>query len=133
MRAILVDIWHSFLRLPGWVKIWVIFVLGPVNLASLLFLNQPMGGAIAVLAYCGIAPNVILAFLCRGVSRLMALPHIVFWSPLMFILAPFLAHNQELPPIFAAYLVVLFFVNLVSLAFEFCDTFMWFRGDRAVF
>ena len=127
------EIWQSFWRLPVWVRVWIVFALGPANLASVFFLDQPMGSVIAVLAYCGIAPNFVLAFVLRGLSRLMALSHILFWSPLMLILAPLLAYSHELVPAYATYVTVLFVVNAVSLGFDFRDTYRWFRGDRAVF
>ena len=38
---------QSFFALPTWVQIWMMFILGPVNMATLAFLNQPSGILIA--------------------------------------------------------------------------------------
>ena len=46
----LARIQQSFFNLPIWVQIWMMFILGPINLASRAFLNQPSGNLIAALA-----------------------------------------------------------------------------------
>ena len=35
-QNLIAEIWQSFRSLPGWVQIWVAFLLVPVNMASLL-------------------------------------------------------------------------------------------------
>ena len=44
------EIWQSYWRLPVWVRIWTVGILGPVNFASILFLDHPMGSVIAMLS-----------------------------------------------------------------------------------
>ncbi len=44
------EIWSSFRALPALVQIWVAFILAPVNMATILFINQPGGLLVAALA-----------------------------------------------------------------------------------
>lgn len=119
----LIDIWKSFLAIPTWVKIWVVVILVPANMASLLFLDQPSGGLIAALAIGGMALNGPIMWVDRGLSKLMSLPHLLLWGPLMVVLWPQLG---------APYPTALFVINAISLAFDAVDFAKWLRGDRQV-
>jgi len=76
---IFIDIWSSFRTIPGWVQIWMMFILIPVNLVTLFFINKPMGGVLAFLAIIGMAPNIPIILKERGVSKAMAIPHLLPW------------------------------------------------------
>ncbi|WP_228408756.1 hypothetical protein [Profundibacter amoris] len=71
-------------------QIWVALILVPVNMASLLFLNEPKGMLIAALAVGGMMPNIAIMLAERGLSKMMALPHLLIWIPLLLILWPHL-------------------------------------------
>lgn len=117
------DIWHSYRSLPAWVQIWVGLILVPANLASVFFLNQPNGLWIAILAVGGMIPNAFFMVFERGFSRIMAISHLILWTPLMFLLWPQLG---------APYATILFVINGISLIFDVKDTNEWIKGERAV-
>lgn len=75
------DVWKSFRALPGWVQIWLAFVLFPVNMLSLAFLSAPNGVLVAALAIGGVAPGMLIMMAERGFSRAMAFSHLVGWTP----------------------------------------------------
>lgn len=126
------QIWQSWRRLPLWVMIWVALILVPINLASLLFVAQPFGVWIAVLAVMGMAINVPIILIERGFSKLMSLPHLILWTPLVALIAWALWFSDAaLSSIFAGFLVVLLVIDVVSLVFDYPDFFKWLRGDRA--
>jgi hypothetical protein len=125
------EIWHSMRRMPVWVQIWMFFILVPVNFAAVFFLGQPFGILIACLAIGGILPNLPIMAWTRGFSSLMALPHVIIWTPLVIIIAWVLISVDGLRPIYSAYLWVLLVTDLVSLAFDYPDFRKWLRGERA--
>ena len=120
------SIWQSFLALPTWVKLWVVLILGPVNLASVLFTDQPNGLAVLILAWGGILISALIVFWQRGITRLSGLGHIVAWTPLL----PILVLHADLNTAFGVYLMLLLGVNLASLAFDINDLRRWVRGER---
>lgn len=127
-KNIFMDIWGSFCALPGWVQIWVALILVPINMASLLFINQPMGLWVAFLANIAMMLNLPVMFYDRGFSKLMAVPHLIPWTILVGIL---LFARPEAPGTYSIYLWVLLGVNTVSLAFDYPDALKWIKGNRA--
>ena len=127
MRALALDIWHSFRALPLWVQLWIAVILVPVNFASLLFLHEPQGMWIAFLAVFAILPNVPVLLVQRGFSRMMALPHVPAWTALVIWLVFFRPQGSAA---YQNYLWLLLAVDLVSLGFDYTDAVRWWRGDR---
>lgn len=127
----LLDIWTSFRNLPLWVQIWVSFILVPVNLIPLAFLDQPLGILIAVLAIAGMAFNLPIMLVTRSMSGAMALQHIVFWTPLVVIVIGLLLSGAELPSTYFWFLVILFVVDVISLAFDIRDAAQWLTNKKA--
>lgn len=127
----ILDIWRSFMRVPTWVAIWIFVILVPVNLLSLVFWDVPFGIWIAVLAIGGMMPNLFIMMKERGVSKLMSLPHVIVWTPLVILVAWVLA-TQELDSTTAMFLIVLLVVDVISLVFDYVDFFKWRRGDRSI-
>lgn len=124
------EIWQSFRRMPKWVQIWVAIVLAPVNMASVFFLgSDPAGPWITGLAWLGMLFNLPIMIRERGLSRAMAFPHILFWTPMVLVLVSAL---ETVGGTFSAYLWLLLIVNLISLTFDFVDARRWLRGDRAI-
>ena len=72
-----IEIWNSFRALPLWVQLWMVVILMPINFASLFFLGEPQGGLIAFLAIFGMLPNMVIMIYDRGLSKLMAFPHLI--------------------------------------------------------
>ena len=114
----LARIWQSFFALPTWVQIWMMFILGPVNLAPLAFLNQPAGVLIAVLALSGMIFTVALVIATGGFSKLAAAGHILPWTLLVWILV---FAKPDGTTVYQAFLTALLVINLISLAFDFND------------
>ncbi|MCP5088142.1 MAG: hypothetical protein GY952_15225 [Rhodobacteraceae bacterium] len=127
----ILDIWNSFRSLPIWVQIWVGIILVPVNMLALAFLSAPGGILIASLAVGGMAPNALLMLWERGLSKAMAFPHLVIWTPLLFVVGLMLI-GAELTPGYRWFLMVLFATDAVSLAFDYPDALRWVRGERKV-
>lgn len=128
-QNLVVEIWQSFRSLPGWVQVWVVFLLVPVNMASLFFIAEPMGLWIAALANVAMLPNIWVMIHDRGLSKLMAIPHIIPWTLLVALLA---FARPMATGLYDAYLWLLLAVNVVSLFFDYPDAVKWLKGDRAV-
>ncbi len=119
------DIWAALQKLPRWVQYWIAFVLVPVNLISILFIGEPGGWIVAVLAIGGIAPNAVVLIVTRELGREMAVSHLIFWPPLVVVIIWQLATAPE--PTFARYLWLLLVVDLISIGFDVQDAQVWWR------
>ena len=124
------EILASFRRLPIGVQAWVALWLGPINIATLAFLGQRNGVLIAVLALGGMLPNIVIMLKERGMSALMALPHLIVWTPLVVVLA--ITLFSGVGGGYALFLVLLLVTDVVSLAFDAKDFIAWRAGDRAI-
>ena len=125
-------IWGSFRRLPLWVEMWVALILVPVNMASLAFLGYPGATLLAALAVGGMLPNIAIMVAERGLSKAMALPHLLIWTPLLAVIVWLLYTYPGFPPLFRNFLWLLLAVDGLSLVFDYPDALKWKRGDRAV-
>jgi hypothetical protein len=127
----IVEIWQSFRRMPLWVQFWVLVVLAPANLMPLAFVSEPYGLWVAALSVGGMLPNLPIMLLERGLSKRMALPHLLIWTPLVILVGWLLLSDQDLSDGFRTMLIALLIVDLVSLAFDYVDAWKWKQGDRA--
>ena len=118
-------IMDSYKVLPTWVKIWMNFILGPVNLATLAFLGQPSGILIAALAIGGMILTVAIVIASGGFTKVAAAGHIAPWTPLVFML---MFARPEGTALYQIFLTVLLVTNVISLAFDFNDLRLWFRA-----
>ena len=112
-------------------QIWVFGILVPVNAAAIFFVFAPLGGWIALLAIGGMVPNLIVMALERGFSRTMALPHLVFWPPLVALILWLLGQGHVTGG-YRAYLIVLLVADVISLIFDVNDVRRWVRGDKGL-
>jgi len=126
---VFVEIWNSFRAIPVWVQAWIVLVLMPINVASLFFLNEPMGLLIAILANVGMLLNIPVMIYDRGVSKLMSIPHLLPWSALVVLILFF---RPDVTGIYSAFLWGILIINLISLAFDYVDAWKWIKGDRAI-
>ena len=123
----LTEIWKSFRAMPVWVQIWVAFLLSPINMAALFFINQPSGIWVAILAIGAMMLNMPVIMYDRGFSKLMALPHLIPWT----ILVLWIAFARPVGSAgYDTYLWILLVTNLISLGFDFPDALKWWKGDR---
>ena len=127
MKAIL----RSSFNLPLWVQLWVVVWLMPVNVATLFFTDWTYGPLVAGLANFGMILNIPIIFYDRGISKLMALPHLLLWTPLVVICAVALTGNTDLGGA-RPFIWVLMVTNIISLIFDYPDFLKWLRGDRAI-
>ncbi len=135
MNTRLAQIWHSYRSLPGWVQLWVGFVLIPVNVFPFFLLDSWSGRAGAVAALFVVATNVPIMWAACGMSRAMSLPHLLAWIPLEIALALRVAGAAgSLPPSTAelTLALALLIVNGISLVFDAIDSWRWLRGQRDV-
>jgi len=124
------EVFRSYRRLPLWVQAWVSFILVPVNAASLAFLSEPFGLWIAVPAVGAMLLNGVILLIERGFSKLMALPHVLIWTPMLGLVAWLPA--QDIAPAYRVYLLILLAVDAVSLILDVIDTRKWLSGDREI-
>lgn len=135
MKARLARIWHSLRSLPGWVQVWVGFVLVPVNVLPFFLLDTWSGRAAALAALFVVVTNVPIMWGASGMSRAMSLPHLLAWTPLEIALALRLAGAAGgLPPSPAetVLVILLLLVNGISLVFDALDSWRWLQGQRDV-
>ena len=119
-------IMRSYNELPNWVKIWMNFILGPINLATLAFLSQPSGALIAALAIGGMVLTVAIVIASGGFSKLAAAGHILPWTPLVLMLA--FARPEGGTAIYQTFLTILLIANVISLAFDLNDVRLWIKA-----
>ncbi|RXV64299.1 hypothetical protein C6W92_07770 [Roseovarius sp. A46] len=124
------EIWHSYRRLPLWVQLWVAVILVPINAASLTFVAHPSGVWVAAMAVGAMLLNGAIMLAERGFSKLMALPHVAIWTPMLGLVAWLLA--QDIAPAYRGYLLILLVIDTVSLVLDVLDTRKWLSGDREV-
>lgn len=116
---------ETYNDLPTWVKIWMNFILGPVNLASLAFLGQPGGLLIAALAIGGMIMTVAIVIAMGGFTKLAAAGHVLPWTPLVYML---IFARPEGSALYQIFLTVLLVANAISLAFDVNDLRLWFKS-----
>jgi len=124
------QIWQSYRRLPLWVQLWVALILVPVNAASLFFVTQPAGAWLALMAVGAMLCNGVLMLVERGFSKVMALPHVLIWTPMLGLILWLL--NQDIAESYRSYLIVLLAVDVISLTLDFIDSRKWLSGDRKI-
>ena len=128
---LLFDIWKSYLVLPTWVKIWVFLILVPVNIASIWFVGNPGSSLIVCFATAGLLFNAIPIWFERGFSSAMAIPHVIFWTPLtVFLVYYLMISDVTLTDSYRYFLMILMVCNLISLLFDFPDLFKWLRDRK---
>lgn len=126
----IMQIWQSYRRLPLWVQLWVALILVPVNAASLFYLAQPAGAWLALMAVGAMLCNGVLMLVERGFSKVMALPHVLIWTPMLALILWLL--SQDIADGFRTYLVILLAVDVISLILDAIDTRKWLSGDRKI-
>jgi hypothetical protein len=113
----------SWLALPLWVKVWLVFLNG-VFLAAFAFVPDRIG-LVTIMAYVATAPLLIgQVGYDGGLRRILGLAHLVAWIPLLAWLI--------LVPDGSAYSMLLSLTVAICLAFDINDLRLFFQGDRRV-
>ncbi len=123
--------WQSFRSLPFWVQVWVAGILVPVNAAGFLLLDTLAGQWTALAAVLVLLSNYPVMLACRGMGRLLSVPHLLIWGPLQVALLYRLASGSPEPVEFG-FMILVLVVNGISLVFDTMDTLRWLRGEREV-
>lgn len=127
------QLWLSFRRIPLWVQVWMALVLVPVNLLSFLVLDYQAAQMVALAAVLALGSNMLLLYRYVGFSRVMALPHLVFWGALQVLLVMRVLQNPAPGAGEVLFICLVLLVNGISLIFDLLDTWRWWQGERQVF
>lgn len=121
---------------PRWVFFWVMFVLTPVNMAGLFFLDHPIGVATILSLIYIMLFNMPMLLMQKGVSRATSIPHVPPFLLIVVFAGWLLLGSTALTPDTGSalfyFIWCLFVVNLISLALDIVDSIRWVFGDRAV-
>ena len=117
---------------PAWIGMWlrVLLLCAFILPVSLVIWKQTrLAGIVTPVAsfastfFTGMLYNQV------GYVKLLGLPHIVFWTPLIFILFT-VWRKPDLPKIPKVILSVVMGAILISLAFDYVDLLRYLLGDR---
>lgn len=135
MKQRLFQIANSFQSLPTWVQVWVGLILIPINVVPFFMLGTWTGNVAAIASLVVAATILPIMWLERGMSKLMAIPHLLAWIPLEIALAlRVMGHAGTTPMTAHEYLALLLImgVNGISLWFDTLDALRWCQGDRSI-
>jgi len=135
MKIRLMQCWRSFRSLPLWVQIWVGGILIPTNGLAFFMLDTWAGKLTAIAALFVVLTNIPIMLFERGMSKLMAVPHLIAWYPLVFTLGYRLLYNtspQTTSSVESMFIALIIIINGISLWFDTKDSIDWFRGNRDV-
>jgi len=122
---------RSFMRLPLWVRFWIPFGLGGANLAAFFMTHTPTGYWAAWCAAFIVAVNGPTILIQRGWGKLLALPHLIVWIPLLAFIVQRIG-EPDVSDTELAFGIVLLVVNGISVVFDTADAWRWFAGERSV-
>ena len=120
---------------PEWISIWLrILFFGAFILPVSLVIWKPtrLAGLLTVVASFAAAFATGQLYNMVGYVKLLGLPHIVFWTPLMVYLFA-VWRKPELTKIPKIILSVVMAVILISLVFDYFDLIRYVLGDRTPF
>lgn len=132
MFKLIFRVLKSYFSLPVWVVIWLTFLLIPANFSGFFLLEYESGFWIALLGAGAICINIVIVFINGGLSKVLAIPHLIFWIPLHV----YLIHRYMTVPDVSGfeqnYILLLLVINGISLVFDVYDTKEWKNGNRDV-
>ncbi|MEM9279524.1 MAG: hypothetical protein AAGA76_13200 [Pseudomonadota bacterium] len=132
MINLVIRILKSSFSMPVWVQIWIYFFLIPANFSGLFLLHYVSGFWIAVLGAGAIFINMGILFLNGGFSKVLAIPHLLFWIPLQIILLFRYLLAPDLSDFEQTYILVVMIINGISIVLDIYDTKEWLNGNRDV-
>ena len=128
------DIWRSWRSLPLWVQIWVAGILVPVNVLPFFLLESTVGQAGALAALLVLVTNGPLMWVYRGMNKVLSIPHLIAWGPLVIYLLMLLSESgfrADASRMELGLAALLLAINGISLMFDVVDSAKWLAGDRA--
>lgn len=123
---------QSFRKLPIAAQCWTAGWVFPLNVATIGLLDLgPYCHKVMTFALLGLTGVFAVTLAQKGVTRLAALPKLMFWTPMIFLILMVLL-RYELDPIYASFLLALAVTNLIQVVWAYSDWLDWWRGDRGV-
>ncbi|WGI21730.1 hypothetical protein [Amylibacter sp. IMCC11727] len=120
---------------PTWVQIWLNWMLISVfilPLALFIWRETRLTALIIVLTHTLNGLTVIYLFNMLGYVKLLGLPHLIFWGPLLWYLLRFM--RRETISLWATRILWLLIATLaISLAFDLTDTIRYLLGNTTPF
>ena len=123
---------EATLQLPTWVQLWLnVLLLGAFILPVTLFIwRQTRLVALITLLASGIAAfSIFSMYDSLGMVRLLGLPHVILWTPLVIYLFGVL-RKPDLPVIPKWILRFTITTIVISLIFDYLDVIRYVFGDR---
>ena len=123
----------ALVQQPMWVGLWLNWlVIGAflLPLVLLVWRQSRIAGIVALLASVIAGALINLMFVQLGYVKLLGLPHIVMWVPLLFYLNG-QQKRDDLPWVPRRIMHVIMATLLISLAFDTISTMQYLLGDRA--
>lgn len=117
---------------PGWLQIWLPILMAGGFIAPLVLLIWPQSrkaGAIAFVASVIAAIMIGVMYEYMGYVKLLGLPHVIFWVPLVIYLLG-QTRKPDLPAWPRRIMLFAIAVIVVSLAFDITDVIRYLLGER---
>ena len=118
---------------PPWVGLWLkwlFFGVFTLPIALLIWRQSRIAGIATVLSSVAAAISVGWLFDRLGYVKLLGLPHIVLWTPLVIYLVALL-RRKDMPNWPRWIIIVVLGTILISLAFDYTDVMRYLLGERA--
>lgn len=119
----------AILLQPIWLQAWVGWMVAVNLLGSLIFLKARVEAKWVFLAFLAAAFMMEAMYHQYGFQRILGLPHIIFWTPLVI----YLWRRQavwERPGLSPKWLAVVFVTNVTSLIIDYIDVARYLSGER---
>ncbi len=117
---------------PQWVQIWLnILLLGAFVLPAVLLIwrQTRVAGIVSLVVSATAAYGVVWLYDRMGYVKLLGLPHLFLWTPLViYLVGQF--RRDDLPQIPRVLLGAVIATLLISLAFDFSDVIRYILGER---
>ena len=122
----------DFSKLPQWVQIWIDILVAGSLLCIVVLLFSATTRKIALISLALFvlgAAGVTVLYSQMGLVRLLGLGHVIFWTPLLYLLVGRIRNN---PPsgVFRLAIVALTVIIAIALVFDYLDVLRWLLGER---
>jgi hypothetical protein len=117
---------------PLWVQYWnyvMVFCIVVLPLSLLIWKQSRLSALIIIAAALLAGVGVFRIFDALGYVKLLGLPHVIVWTPLVWFLFRQIKRN-DMPLWPRRIMLVVFSVFVVSLAFDYVDVVRYVLGER---
>ena len=119
----------AILLQPIWLQAWIGWMVAVNLVGGLIFLKARVEAKWVLLAFLSAAFMMEAMYLHYGFQRILGLPHIIFWTPLVIYLWRRQA-EWERPGLSPKWLAVVFVTNVTSLIIDYIDVARYLSGER---